>query len=371
MPRPPDNPESTNSLHTPELNPLLNPVLGAHMGRWAEVYFTNPPEKRDEAVIQLLRELVAEAEPTFQESAHRMIPEISRQHEPAFTSCASCASCGEPNPLDQKFCGMCGAEMYGAEMSGTEVSPGRAPEGRPPIVGLDQDEIRGLFEVSHGNGRDSRDRNPFGKNRAVDDGPKLLPDYEPVPYRYRVYLGAVLALLLSTLLYMAWRSTQAGLRISHPLPSAAPAATPDLAAQPPTPAAPKADSPKGPLHKKTPEVTSTAEAASASSRPTTAGQVPAGQTTSESGSEELAIAQNYLGGTQGKARDEGEAAKWLWKAVGKQNAAAALTLSDLYLRGNGVSKNCDQARLLLDAAARKGTAGAAERLRNLQAFGCQ
>jgi TPR repeat protein len=57
--------------------------------------------------------------------------------------------------------------------------------------------------------------------------------------------------------------------------------------------------------------------------------------------------------------------------VGKGNPAATLALSDLYLRGDGVPKSCDQARLLLDAAARKGARTAAERLRNLQAFGCE
>jgi TPR repeat protein len=57
--------------------------------------------------------------------------------------------------------------------------------------------------------------------------------------------------------------------------------------------------------------------------------------------------------------------------VGKGNLAATVTLSDLYLRGDGVPKNCDQGHLLLDAAARKGSTGAAERLRHLQAFGCQ
>jgi TPR repeat protein len=46
-------------------------------------------------------------------------------------------------------------------------------------------------------------------------------------------------------------------------------------------------------------------------------------------------------------------------------------LSDLYLHGEGVPKNCDQARVLLDAAARKGEAAAAERLRNLPSYGCQ
>jgi TPR repeat protein len=48
-----------------------------------------------------------------------------------------------------------------------------------------------------------------------------------------------------------------------------------------------------------------------------------------------------------------------------------IALSDLYLRGDGVPKSCDQARLLLDAAARKSEPAAAERLRHLQAFGCE
>jgi len=56
--------------------------------------------------------------------------------------------------------------------------------------------------------------------------------------------------------------------------------------------------------------------------------------------------------------------------VGKGNVAATISLSVLYLRGDGVTKSCDQARLLLDAAARKGGRAAGERLRNLQAFGC-
>jgi TPR repeat protein len=73
----------------------------------------------------------------------------------------------------------------------------------------------------------------------------------------------------------------------------------------------------------------------------------------------------------GRRRDGAEAAKWLWKSIAKHNSEATLLLADLYLKGDGVSKNCDQARVLLDSAARKGMAGAGERLRNLQAFGCQ
>ena len=55
--------EDHGTLPAPELNPLLNPVLGQNMGRWAEVYFTNPPEKREQAVLELLRELEATEPP--------------------------------------------------------------------------------------------------------------------------------------------------------------------------------------------------------------------------------------------------------------------------------------------------------------------
>jgi len=83
------------------------------------------------------------------------------------------------------------------------------------------------------------------------------------------------------------------------------------------------------------------------------------------------MAQHYLSGGSGQARNTSEAAKWLWKSMAKHNAPATLLLADLYLKGDGVSKNCDQARVLLDSAARRGLAGAGERLRNLQAFGCR
>ena len=83
------------------------------------------------------------------------------------------------------------------------------------------------------------------------------------------------------------------------------------------------------------------------------------------------MAQRYLNGTDGQTRDTAQAAKWLWKSVAKHNGAATILLADLFLKGDGVSKNCEQARLLLDAAASRGLVGAGERLRNLQAFGCQ
>jgi len=88
------------------------------------------------------------------------------------------------------------------------------------------------------------------------------------------------------------------------------------------------------------------------------------------GNEELLMAQRYLDGEAGE-RDSAQAAKWLWRAVAKQNSHATLLLADLYARGDGVPKSCDQARLLLLAAVRKGATGAAQKLRNLEFRGCQ
>jgi TPR repeat protein len=90
----------------------------------------------------------------------------------------------------------------------------------------------------------------------------------------------------------------------------------------------------------------------------------------ESSAPDLRLAQRYLGGTMG-VRDPSEAAKLLWKAVSKQNIAAAVLLSNLYLRGDGVPRSCDQARLLLVAAAKRGSPLAAQQLRNLESQGCR
>ena len=84
---------------------------------------------------------------------------------------------------------------------------------------------------------------------------------------------------------------------------------------------------------------------------------------------ELVLARHYLDAKDG-TRDTPEAVKWLWKAVGKQNTSAVILLADLYIRGDGVPKNCDQARLLLTAAAKRGVNEAATKLRTLDSNGC-
>jgi TPR repeat protein len=56
--------------------------------------------------------------------------------------------------------------------------------------------------------------------------------------------------------------------------------------------------------------------------------------------------------------------------VGKGNTAAEVTLAKLYMIGGGVPKNCDQARVLLRAAAKKGNSEAISKLSQITRQGC-
>ncbi len=67
------------------------------------------------------------------------------------------------------------------------------------------------------------------------------------------------------------------------------------------------------------------------------------------------------------ATDDGR--MWLWKAVAKGNGEAPVLLADMYLQGNGVAKDCEQAVLLLNAAAKKANPRARTKLGSLYATG--
>ena len=56
---------------------------------------------------------------------------------------------------------------------------------------------------------------------------------------------------------------------------------------------------------------------------------------------------------QGPQRSSAEAARHLWQSVKNQNASALIPLAGLYAKGDGVSKDCDQAKILLDPATRQ------------------
>ena len=60
----------------------------------------------------------------------------------------------------------------------------------------------------------------------------------------------------------------------------------------------------------------------------------------------------------------------LWSAVARGDANAEVSLARVYLNGDGVNKNCEQARVLLVAASKRRNAEATRELRKLRAHGC-
>jgi len=69
------------------------------------------------------------------------------------------------------------------------------------------------------------------------------------------------------------------------------------------------------------------------------------------------------------ASDPAAAAAWLWKATSRGNPEAPVRLADLYIKGKGVPRSCEQALVLLRAAATKENAPARNRLAALYANG--
>jgi TPR repeat protein len=86
---------------------------------------------------------------------------------------------------------------------------------------------------------------------------------------------------------------------------------------------------------------------------------------SDDGRDDLLRARQYLAG-EGLPKNSWMASQLLWQAIGKQNSEAVLLLSDLYARGDGVPRSCEQARILLVSAAKKGSLAAAQKLRSIE-----
>ena len=443
--------EESSSLPPPELNPLLNPLLAEHMGRWAQVYFTSPPEKRDQAVMVLLRELEAAnstraqtvVASTSSANLFSVIPSSATPSsvtelgsEPvglpaSLTSevqpmLVRCHACGRKNPSSQKFCGMCGtrlgeqgeiADLHRDDFRGDDFHGGDFHgEVRhiadlhiedQHIANLPPDEPVAFVqkEESHFVPRDHHVYQPRLNHNELslfqsirndgynDEYPDEILSTPEGAGSYRLYLGIVLVVIVGALAYVAWRGAQATSQTSPVPPLAPPAATAERATSaeaPPSPAktdtedrvpsaanlgaGPSRDAAEPARTEPVRNRASTGADKTAWAAPHRTPRPennPLAEASAATGAAELTLAQRYLNGTNGQGRNSAEAAKWLWKAMAKHNADAPLLLSDLYLKGDGVSKNCDQARVLLDTAAIRGVKDAGQRLRHLQAFGCQ
>jgi hypothetical protein len=421
--------EGPSILPPPELNPLLNPLLAENMGRWAQVYFTAPPEKREQAVQELVRELEAENSTRAQavvaasslvtpssvgeqgsEPVGSPAPLASQVHP----TLVRCHACGRKNPSSQRFCGMCGtrlgeggaaADLHRDDPHGDDLHVADLHIEDQGMENPFQDEPAPFVQnqESHFVPRDHDVYKPrlntnelslFQSMRDVgynDEYPDEILSPPHTSGSYRLYVGIVLTIIIGALAYMAWRGAQATSQTSHLETPAPPAATTEPATSAPAPPSPaKTDTPDraasaenqaaGPSREAAEPprakpvrnaATTRSNKASAPRRTPRPEKTPQAEALAGTGAEELAVAQRYLNGTNGQGRNSAEAAKWLWKAMAKHNGDAPLLLSDLYLKGDGVSKNCDQARVLLDAAALKGVKDAGQRLRHLQAFGCQ
>lgn len=296
-----EQPSSLDSeLPPPELNPLLNPVLEQNLGRWAEVYFKSPPEQRNQAVEELLRELEAGTP-------------RSETSQPANGSLTQPAS-----------------------------STVKAEESDKELDWLRSKNLSLAYEYN-----------------------------ESAPRWIWKVLAPVLALLVAGFLYSQWKTRLTAQQ--HTEPAAAVAQAPPVApseALPTQSGTPAVENPLVPTPGVKPQTAPpTPQPLQRASIRQPLGPPSDVSTPGGAGELELQRAQNYLEG-RGSPRDASSAADWLWTAVRKENAAAEVLLADLYTRGDGVAKNCEQARLLLVAAAKRGQPAAADKLRNLESGGC-
>ena len=388
---------------------MINPLLAQNMGRWAEVYFTHPPDEREQAVQELVRQLEEEnkgREAQVSNSAGLATESNQTVLRSVVEPTALCGGCGHENPVSQRFCGMCGVALaqpgnHGSEPTASpslvEAAPQTSRDG-----GWAQPEKVESIEPENTQHYFLEERR---KEYETEIEPPMFATEPSFSYSYRVFLGLALAIVLGVLGYMAWHKgqnvSQEGAQAPPPVADQTPApdqgtnkkaeqGTNQAAASPAREATPtkaevaNQEAPKSGDSAKEQAPSSAAVAtqparesaptADTKAAPTEKAPVSRAAKTEKipatGGADELAMAQRYLNGENGQ-RDPSQAAQWLWRSVAKQNSQATLMLADLYLHGDGIQKNCDQARILLDAAASKGQPGAATRLRNLSAFGCQ
>lgn len=355
----------SGDLPNPELNPLVNPTLGQNLGKWAQVYFTTPPEKRTEAVTDLLREL--ETGETETEAGKRKIS--MSEFEPPNERIASeriCPACEAGNRPDQKFCGLCGAALE---------------PGVPPSMVRPSPPVEMLPSLQPA----ARDTEPEPDVEWLREKTLYIYDDNDSSGRSWAKYIAIGVILAGGFIGLRWWSRASEAKPAPvaaqttPEPQVIPTA-PTTTAQPPVehpaPSTVTTESETVEMKEKHPVIERAAETPApqvrsksvepAVNREAAEVEPPAGT----SGAEELRAAEGYLSSQHGQP-DYQEASKWLWKAVRKENTQAVVMLADLYAHGNGVPRSCDQARLLLVAAAKKGSSEAAQKIRNLPASGCQ
>src|SRR2546427_5171927 len=211
-----NGPEPTDQLPNSELNPLLNPTLGRNLGRWAQVYFTTPPEKREEAVGELLRELENET-PETAVSGNRGAgkPANRAKLQPEVL----CSGCQHRNEGNQRFCGNCGSRLAAAS----------APDAHHGNVAFTESRTAARPAPNHP-GSDVQ----WLRNNALFG----LEESQAPAHRGWKYLIVGLVILLAGFGYLQWATQPHHASTAPPSAAAlpAPAPPPQLRAAEPAPA---------------------------------------------------------------------------------------------------------------------------------------
>ena len=392
-----------------ERSSRANSPANGGSGAW-EYPNASANEYEELGVQELLHGLEAESHKTIR-PARYAVPQLS---DPVFSDPdVICHACQRRSPAGQRFCGYCGSKFSQVEPPVVERSVQEKARETWPFTPANPVNVNVRVDDATRQSRPARDPDQdFDELRDPE-----LSENELQFLRYKVasnswehsagrgWKVAVVLLVLAGVSYAGYRvyveqsSPPPVLYRAEPqeAPSAAePNSSPAATATPPAAAPGSKPDEVGEQAKSATD--STVDQGSASARtarelkpetnspahlavpstsqepaeeaPPAATTLPVPQASVDGGVQELQTAQRYLAGS-GAQRDPSEAAKWLWRAVGKQNGPAILLLSDLYAKGEGVSRNCDQARLLLLTAVKKKVPDSATQLRRLELSGCQ
>lgn len=123
------------NLPNPGLNPMMNPILGKNLGRWAEVYYSTPPENRERAILELLRELESAGKPRQEDRSPATTGKENKVQAEIRKEALICPACLHQTTAHQRFCGLCGFALKAGKNGDPEqqlVAPAPPPS-LPPI----------------------------------------------------------------------------------------------------------------------------------------------------------------------------------------------------------------------------------------------
>src|SRR5450631_121166 len=214
------------------------------MGRWAEVYFTSPPEKREQAVTELLHELQAENATSEGTALNPAIPVQEEFREPIFEPVSEipetyptlvrCHACGRENPASHRFCGMCGTPVA-AQSAEDDLPVAENPQqSELALPQNNESPFARSKDAVYEPALSTNELSLFQAGREGSDNEDEMFSYSPASRSYRVYVGIALAIVIFALAYMAWRGAQATSQSSHVEPQA-PLAVTQPAIPAPTP----------------------------------------------------------------------------------------------------------------------------------------